>query len=1253
MALIARAPATECHYWAADVIHASEDTATMEWLLGGPQLQNTGSQLGMQVGNTYRVQDTCLETLVELLAKLSAEDRTLRTFRRALGFSQIIQKDLVPLLIHEKNDVRIIDACIRLLVNLTIPVECLLPMEIMARTDAGRHTIYELNNLLFSAKDAFVEPRSTRSILDFMRKIIDQEEKLSLEQCDGINNCLLLVRNILHIPEQWPMGSPTNTPCSKQNLILWNLFAQGIDKVLIHLMTCTQRGMWSITMVQLIALTYKDQHVGTLQKLLNLWFEASLSESSEDNESNTSPPDQGSGDSSPMLTSDPTSDSSDNSSASTNKSNNMEVGCNNKQHCQRMHTDHIKNPNKMAAELARKAQPAGPAGSGAARGKGGGSKTQHKKDRQHGGESEAQKQTAANQNSESSGSPSIASSSSSSGIGSRPSTSTSVAISQPSPGSSNSSGRPPSPVPSTSSSGASSASLQPATPNNNQTKPGVPGVATNPHVKRSCISSSEMSDCGYGTQVENQESVSTSSNEDDLPQNRGMKPVHQKPHNPNKIRQQKPPTSLSNSDKKEWRRKKLVKRSRTNILNVKALMQHTPTDEDISHLLKEFTVDFLLKGYGPLVQELHLQLLSELGMPVDTSHFFWLVTYFLKFASQLELELENIGPVLSSRVVSYLTFEGVNLSEQLQLALMQQEMDLKPCLRRLHLVVTAIREFIQAVETYRKSNHLSPEDKEFLSQLQTEISTMGDLRNLFVLLLRQYNPSMQSKQYLQDLIATNHILLLFLENCCSKGSSFNMTEHIRQFSTPEMMLQYGRLLESFHENGKFVNDCVFTMMHHISGDMNQVGALFQPGILKTFSLIWEQDFEVCDDWSDLIEYVIHKFVNTPRRGHPMLPLSSVGPELKVEEVPPDLPQPPTLEQNLSRWTKEECDILYWYYVQSAQSDDPVDNIRNMFVENGSSSKTRVAIIEQLYTQDIIPHAQYLDLLKQEAVVRLKGLQGQVNESMDVVEISGSSTPSVVQVSSCNLESQEKQQQSSDNIVSLIALLTAESHASQIVWLQSVLLEMCYVKLHYKTLHSTLHSFTMEPVPYHYSLMRQSVPLVPWNLEQSTVLAYPPFVLLLHKLGFHLPGDVGKVFPRIPHFWTAEVLYATALKLGAINTCALKFDPQELNSSTCSASQLMSINEAEETSLPGPSMSTGIHTLPATSAVPFAPMPEGNANWMQLVTKAKRASREQSPSQDLDSSLSKMSISDDDTNTSASDENRNRKSPTDSENQSNI
>lgn len=223
------------------------------------------------------------------------------------------------------KDPKILDAAIRLLVNLTVPVECLLSVEAMSRTEIGRHTIYELNVLLLTSKEVFVDIRSTKAVIDHMKNILESEHKLTLEQCDSINNCLLLLRNILHIPENtYPKAnteeqnshgnySQTHNPTSMQNQILWNLFTQSIDKLLIHLMSCPQKSFFVVTMVQLIALMYKDQHVGTLQKLLNLWFEVTtLSESSGDNESNTSPPKQCSGDSSPMLTSDPTSDSSDN-----------------------------------------------------------------------------------------------------------------------------------------------------------------------------------------------------------------------------------------------------------------------------------------------------------------------------------------------------------------------------------------------------------------------------------------------------------------------------------------------------------------------------------------------------------------------------------------------------------------------------------------------------------------------------------------------------------------------------------------------------------------------------------------------------------------------------------------------------------------------------------------------------------------------------------------------------------------------------
>lgn len=51
-------------------------------------------------------------------------------------------------------------------------------------------------------------------------------------------------------------------------------------------------------------------------------------------------------------------------------------------------------------------------------------------------------------------------------------------------------------------------------------------------------------------------------------------------------------------------------------INMKGLVHHTPTDEDISNILKEFTVDFLLKGYAYLIQELYDKLLSESDMVI-------------------------------------------------------------------------------------------------------------------------------------------------------------------------------------------------------------------------------------------------------------------------------------------------------------------------------------------------------------------------------------------------------------------------------------------------------------------------------------------------------------------------------------------------------------------------------------------------------------------------------------------------------------
>ena len=75
-------------------------------------------------------------------------------------------------------------------------------------------------------------------------------------------------------------------------------------------------------------------------------------------------------------------------------------------------------------------------------------------------------------------------------------------------------------------------------------------------------------------------------------------------------------------------------------------------------------------------------------------------------------------PVLTVETVAFLTFEGVRFYEELELAVREQKdrpVDLRPHLRRIHLVVTALREFIQTLQTYSNFTHFSGKKLTYLS----------------------------------------------------------------------------------------------------------------------------------------------------------------------------------------------------------------------------------------------------------------------------------------------------------------------------------------------------------------------------------------------------------------------------------------------------------------------------------------------------------------------------------------------------------
>jgi len=1178
--------------------------------------QVTGDSLGEQIGDQYVIHERTADVLEKINKRLNEEEKTVRSYRRALSFSQMLQKDLVPILLNSTNNSTVFDAVVRLLVNLTVPVECLCPMDMLSKSDVGRQTLFELNSSLTSTKKIFRDSRCTRVIVEQMSNVSASKEECREQQSTMVNNCVLLIRNILHIPDVTldpGPGKSSSKICSVQNQIMWNLFAQNLDRVLLELIQHKNCSIWCTSVVQLIALVYKDQHLSTLQKLLQNFLESSLSESSEDNESNTSPKDY-------LVQScdTTTDDTSDQASRETSSPDVVSRTCRPvlKRRVSSGSLEVL--PNNSPAPSTAPPSPVllhllGQPDSG----------TQQEKDINHSPRQVSMSEDVGSQPLGSEGT---------SGIESENFMSTAEAEIEPphkvyvreggllerrqSPlqGESHSYVHKPSSALSgvtastvTTTCSTSSDTQQQGSKNGstqkqqafNQQNQGTGGPTSGsessditgiPKRQEKPGHGYGSSDCGYMTghmeqsmEAESQEMVSSSSNDDDQiggvgVGDRGKRNAPPRT-NPVKPRAKNPSgTKLTLAEKKDKHRLKLLKRSKENRMRVKAMVNHIPTDKDISELLTEFTVDFLHNGYSSLVSELLEKLsLKSSDISMDKSHFLWLLTYFLKFASQLEIGLDQIGSVISFRTLSYLTYEGVELLETLELAHREQRSDINPHLRKMHLVVVALREFIQTVGSYTEFPALSPQDIQHLELLKLHTYLSKDVRQLVVLLLRRFNPAIQSLQYLSDLIVTNHILLLDLEKTSGRkpdaprDTSFDMPGHVLQFANVEMMRQYGRLLEGFEQNTPFVNDCIFTVMHHVAGDLESPHTLYIPSILKSFSKIWEQGLQICDDWVDLIEYIIQKFIQT-MGSSPHSCAANMVECLDYTDIVQD-------EFGL---TGAQASQLFWHFSQVENSKDPVGAIIEIYKQTDNLSLSRLSVIQALLSNGIITHAQYMNFIYMKNVM---GSQCKTEHEGSVIAEVGSEHCNSDGHITDNEDANEKEDNRTSEIQVLKDCLVKQGRGSLITWLQEVLLVACRVKMFPSLLVPEGSNIPHEPIPFYFNKARQSIPLVPWNRNQYQGLQSETFILMLHKLGFHLPADVGKVFPRIPHFWSADHIYSVAVRIGPVAPHTLNFSLDDLEKMSAKegslgedAQEMRSSENEEENGNNGPDVEADFESM---------------------------------------------------------------------------
>lgn len=541
--------------------------------------------------------------------------------------------------------------------------------------------------------------------------------------------------------------------------------------------------------------------------------------------------------------------------------------------------------------------------------------------------------------------------------------------------------------------------------------------------------------------------------------------------------------------------------------------------------LKQFASEIVCSGLSNLVRSLMKVLMSTHVGVLDDSFFMWTVGFFLSYARHAHIEFAKYREIVNLDVFGFLVYQGFRNCETLVIQHHKQE-NCALTKYRLHLVVCTLNQMFQVILDNWKDESLA--EGRYLDTLQRCLAQMGDLQRLFILLIHAHQSPPQDFVYLRDLVHTNHIYLLLLENWATRGYTprrFSMLLHVQQFATVEVMRKYGNLLEEYSNNSEMMNVAVMTMMYHVAGDCNRGDVLLQLPILKKFSEIWGDD--TCTkhvEFNDLIEFVLENFMTLAfkdpvRCAQKLFDLSALEVDTGEQEGIAAKPEK-RLSAELSQLSEEDQDLLFTWTTDLQGSVNVVDDLINRLHNRGSCA-TR---------QQVMLHLLRNGLLEE------KQLKALTEEMKELNEVGSTAKP--------DNESIELPDLDADQLLPyLLEKIKMAGFGEQLVWLQEQLLEAAYVHLGVRNSRYRIH--VEEPLARFYALQDKSIPLVMVNDAQGCVVKDPYFTVLLQSLGL-FPADTERFFfCRIPHFLTPAELLHKAQLLGPIPADVLKFDANEV------------------------------------------------------------------------------------------------------------
>ncbi|XP_020898617.1 protein timeless homolog [Exaiptasia diaphana] len=227
----------------------------------------TVAGLGYAEGNEYYKHADCLESLKDLIKFLRRDDSTCE-IRRQMGYSKILQNDLVAILKScTPKETEIFNMVIRLMVNLTQPAVLCWEGQQVPEDKTGQHYHLELVNHLQAYKEAFTDMEVMGSIGKELAKLLQKDwESRDEEDYLLIERILLLIRNILHVPANPQAEKRTDDDASIHDQVIWSLHQNGIDDLLIYIGSSPDERRWCMHTLEVISLMLREQNPESLAK---------------------------------------------------------------------------------------------------------------------------------------------------------------------------------------------------------------------------------------------------------------------------------------------------------------------------------------------------------------------------------------------------------------------------------------------------------------------------------------------------------------------------------------------------------------------------------------------------------------------------------------------------------------------------------------------------------------------------------------------------------------------------------------------------------------------------------------------------------------------------------------------------------------------------------------------------------------------------------------------------------------------------